>query len=323
MRELMLQAIPYAIFSIGIILFGVILLVELNDIRLIHRTAGPKKQASRQHLTLIVDCVGSPEDIGIFCLNVMQAGLKSYDIVLVRKSTKIKKKELLIVAKGTTKDVTIYTPRTKKTPFGVLRAAYAKSQKGAVVLASSSDVLLNQDALRRVSQNGSISEKILYTLPVIEDVPGVAGVVIALQESLKRIRFRIKELLSHTQIRIETPYVMQASVLRKTENYVIRTGTLPVSTRLNGGAVIQIPLSPLWLMSIVIIFILSTFLTVAAINGYGRESFGLSWIGCMIVGFSIILLDTQASWKNRFKTVACIGFMPLLLAAMPFLKSHK
>lgn len=322
MNDIIVSIIPI-VLTIGVVsLSFTLFLLAVHDF-IVARHSVKLKESILPDITVIVLSTGRREEINSCLMSMKKIRYRKLDAIVVGASGH--RSELSQVKKIVRKyaHVRYYQPRKEHTHSKLIQEAYKRSERGSIVIVIDSFMLVNRAILDDLDRSSNIIEsgKIIRLQPTSNDY-GLAGVIMSIRGSAHRMFIKLCSVLhvpvpaarrlggyilasSHLGVSARKPSTWKYSDFR-----TITTSSSRLSMAGMFGASIKVVGRLIGFVGIVVV---AFAMVQAAIEGSGLEALTISWLLVATAAALLVLFDTDTNWRQKIETVACFGFIPIMV----------
>ena len=321
MIEAILAIVPITL-SIGVLVLSLTLLVfAIYDMVITHRVQNLKVYP----LPKITIIIMSPSTIHMAsrCLMmVRKLKYRSLDSVIVTAGSSTSDTAAIRKLARKYAHVRHYHPRKTYASETLVHEAYKRSERGSIVVVIDSHMLLSRstiDAIVRHTADMDAGRVIQLQRQSLSY--GLAGVIVTFKYSAYRMLTSLESILklSSKDVRRHGGYAMDSTFIsakhRKLKAVTYSDAAITLATpRLGVGSwpskarkAVGKSIGFIGTSVIAVIMIL------AAIEGSGLEALTASWLFLSIAMILLVLFDSHTNLRQKIETVACAGFMPIML----------
>lgn len=307
---------PIVTSAVAVVVFLLILLAAIVDMRRHVRKKSPQPTDSNVTIIIYSQNANSLER----CLNsIFRDTDQQCDVVVVDALPKNDHRAIKLAAHAQRHTV-LYRPRLRHDRQKLLRLAYGRSRKASAVIITHDSIRFNSDTLAR-----SVAARLLKVpskpvrLQTVYSAGGFLGVVVSLRASMiGLIDTACAVLRIRRQLNIkDQAYVVSAHSIKKSTVFDRGWGYdshVPALLGTYAGIVrpFTIKGALTWLV-FSLLFLVGYGLIVASISRDKADVFIFVWLLLSLMGTAAILFDPFLRVSDKFRSLVCVGFMPILM----------
>lgn len=307
MKEIVILTIPIIVTIGSVVTLTLLLYGQLRAL------LTPRNKVERSISSSVTFIISVTDDLAavVRLHDEIRQNFKQYDIVLVRSSNVISRKQLLgIFAAEKTKPY-VYTPRTHPSYAELIKKSYQRSKRHEHIVAmTTSHHGFDGSALRNLS--GPYDA---FIIPAKNDSVSYVNVMGVLAGSFTRpYRYLSQRIRTFNDAKQGAVHVLKAGALKSKAPIALYTSDAPLPLiRTSSPHRIAFTNNFLRRLCFLAAIVGLVVLAAAAIDSSGLEAFTFAWFTVAALGCVVVLFNSELTWRNRMTVFFCGGFIPLLL----------